>query len=559
MVVSIRKFAQATLLGALAFPCLAQEVSGVHPSYQYSPVMPAGFNPPGIGGLDFLGNDGFIATWGGSQKTAGELWMIPGLATANPGTPARLDGPLREALGLRAVDGALYVLTKPELLKYVKQANGTWSKSTVAKGWAWQDGQWHHFAFSLVHHQGAFYFATGTAYPPDQNEDPQRGSLIKVNPATGSFEALVKGLRNANGVSVGPDGELFATDNQGHWVPSNKLVHLKAGRFYGYRTARNATADTKESPPAIWLPYGGFSHSPTRPLLLKDGPYQGHMLVGDVHHGGIQRYFLEKVGGEYQGACFRFSQGIGYGINELVPGPDGSLYAAGIGGGCCGMDGSGNWNYLGKNNGLARLKPTGTAPFEILALRALKDGFELEFTHPASAGAATAANYSLQSWWYTPTQEYGGNPQGTATSRVTGVQLSADRKKAMLTVENFQPLKVYHLKFANITREGGGAPWTAEAWYTVLKVGPAETPTGTQSESLPSKDRSAVRIQGPSLLALDFPGDYTLRLETLDGRLLATTSGRGPGSLDFQYARSGLHILVGRVANRPYRLAVLLP
>ena len=58
---------------------------------------------------------------------------------------------MREALGLRVVDGAIYVLTKPELLKYTKQANGSWTRSTVAKGWSYNDAQWHHFAFSLIH------------------------------------------------------------------------------------------------------------------------------------------------------------------------------------------------------------------------------------------------------------------------------------------------------------------------------------------------------------------------------------------------------------------------
>lgn len=153
--------AAAVTLAFLAPSGGTQEVSGVHPFYQYANLMPAGFNPPGLGGLGFLGNDGVIATWGGSQKTAGEIWIIPGLAGASaPGIPVRIDGPLREPLGLRVVDGVIYVLTKPELLKYTRQANGSWTRSTVAKGWAYNDDQWHHFAFSLIHHNGAFYFNT---------------------------------------------------------------------------------------------------------------------------------------------------------------------------------------------------------------------------------------------------------------------------------------------------------------------------------------------------------------------------------------------------------------
>ena len=105
-------------------------------------------------------------------------------------------------------------------------------------------------------------------------------------------------------------------------------------------------------------------------------------------------------------------------MNELVPGPDGSPYTAGIGGGCCGMDGSGNWNYQGQNNGLGRLKPTGNAPFEILAMRSLAEGFELEFTQPADAAAGIPSNYALAELGVIcSTAEYGGNPVGTAAGQ----------------------------------------------------------------------------------------------------------------------------------------------
>ena len=358
---------------------------------------------------------------------------------------------------------------------------------------------------------------------------------------------------------AGPDGELFTTDNQGHWVPVNKLVHLKPGRFYGFRTSKNSTLETKDSPPAIWLPYGTFSHSPTRPIMLSDGPYKGQLISGDVHHGGLLRYFLEKVGGEYQGACFRFSQGIGYGVNELVPGPDGALYTAGIGGGCCGMDGSGNWNYQGQNNGLGRLKPTGSAPFEILAMRSVAEGFELEFTQPANAAAGIPANYVLQNWWYIPTSEYGGNPVGTATAKVTAARLSADKRKVVLVVENVQVPKVYYVKLSNIAKEGGGAPWSNEAWYTLNKVGPADLPTALGQARDFSRGLADSFKPGAADIVLPFHHPYRISLIGLDGRTVSAVSGASPGPLSLRGARSGLYLLVGRVGSWSIRQKVRIP
>ena len=40
----------------------------------------------------------------------------------------------------------------------------------------------------------------------------------------GSFKAINTGLRQPNGIGLGPDGEIFVLENQGEWVPSNKLI-----------------------------------------------------------------------------------------------------------------------------------------------------------------------------------------------------------------------------------------------------------------------------------------------------------------------------------------------
>ena len=112
---------------------------------------------------------------------------------------------------------------------------------------------------------------------------------------------------------------------------------------------------------------------------MQDGPYKGQMLHGDVTHGGIKRDFLEKVNGEYQGAVFRFTQGLEAGVNRLCWGPDGALYIGGIG-----M--VGGWSWKEKQYGLQRMKYNGKPTFEMLAVRAKPQGFEIEFTDALEAG-----------------------------------------------------------------------------------------------------------------------------------------------------------------------------
>jgi cytochrome c len=118
-----------------------------------------------------------------------------------------------------------------------------------------------------------------------------------------------------------------------------------------------------------------ISNSPSEPVLIHEGPYKGQMLHGDVTHGGIKRDFIEKIKGQYQGAVFRFSQGLEAGVNRLRWGPDGALYIGGVG-----M--VGGWSWQEKQYGLQRMQYNGKKTFEMLAVRLKENGFEIELTEP---------------------------------------------------------------------------------------------------------------------------------------------------------------------------------
>ena len=102
------------------------------------------------------------------------------------------------------------------------------------------------------------------------------------------------------------------------------------------------------------------------------------MWIADVTYGGIQRAFLEKVEGEYQGAYFRMTQGLESGITHLLLEDDGSIIAGGLGAG-------GNWGQTGKLQfGLQKLVPNGTQTFDIQKMELADGGFDLTYTKPLS-------------------------------------------------------------------------------------------------------------------------------------------------------------------------------
>ena len=178
-----------------------------------------------------------------------------------------------------------------------------------------------------------------------------------------------------------------------------------------------------------------------------------------------RRVFLEEVNGRPQGAVFRFTQGLEAGINRLVWGPDGALYAGGVG-----M--TGGWSWKGRQFGLQRLEFGETTAFEMLAVRAMPDGVEIEFTKPLAEGAADEiGSYLIQHWRYTATANYGGPKLDQKDLSVGKLTISTDRRKVRLTIPELESGRVLHLLLnEDIRSDGGDVLWTGECWYTMNSI-----------------------------------------------------------------------------------------
>src|SRR5690606_21026063 len=216
---------------------------------------------------------------------------------------------------------------------------------------------------------------------------------------------------------------------------------------------------------AIWLPDAEIGNSPTEPVLMKDGPYAGQLLHGDVTHGGIKRDFLEKVNGEYQGAVFRFSQGFEAGVNRLAWGPDGALYVGGVG-----M--VGGWSWRNKRYGLQRLVYNGKPTFEMLSVSAKPDGFEIEFTEPLSEEALKHVDkWQVQQWRYESTEKYGGPKLDLQFLPIRRFYVSDDRTKVSLEIPGLKERHVVYFRLPeDLAAQSGNPLWSSEAWYTLNHI-----------------------------------------------------------------------------------------
>ena len=230
-----------------------------------------------------------------------------------------------------------------------------------------------------------------------------RGTQLKIT-RTRRGRAHRRGLRTPHGIGWGPEDSIWTTDNQGGWLPANKLIHVQPGKFYNhYTTGPNGQPgrydNQRPTPPAVWIPHNEIGNSPSQPLLIPNGPFAGQMWVADVTYGGIQRAFLEKVEGEYQGAYFRMTQGLESGITHMAQQDDGSIIVGGLGAG-------GNWGQSGKLDfGLQKLVPNGSLTFDMQKVELADGGFKITYTKPVADATLTdlKTKYKVRSWGYAPT------------------------------------------------------------------------------------------------------------------------------------------------------------
>src|SRR5205823_14830481 len=170
-------------------------------------------------------------------------------------------------------------------------------------------------------------------------------------------------------------------------VATNKLCDLVEGRFYGFPNPGQRHHATKPmARTSLWVPYG-WAHSLNGVTYDhtggKFGPFAGQFFLAELMFGGaIIRADLEKVNGEYQGACFpSWGKGL-LGPLTLAFDPKGRLYVGGIT--------EPGWMAQPDRGALFRIDYTGEVPFEMKSIRALPHGFRILFTRPADP--ATARN-----------------------------------------------------------------------------------------------------------------------------------------------------------------------
>lgn len=183
----------------------------------------------------------------------------------------------------RRVDNAMGVAFGPDGALYVTMGNAGYNNAY------WTDKQ------GVSH------------YSPDK----RRGCLLRIT-ADGKVEQLASGLRYIMSLQWNRAGDLFGTDQEGAtWSPNgnpfDELLHLEAGRFYGFPPRHPKFLPNVIEEPSVW-DYGpqhqstcGFRFNGPLPGRGRFGPefWADNAIVTGESRGKLWRTVLAKTAAGY--------------------------------------------------------------------------------------------------------------------------------------------------------------------------------------------------------------------------------------------------------------------
>ena len=176
------------------------------------------------------------------------------------------------------------------------------------------------------------------------------------------------------------------------------------------------------------------------------------------------RVVLEKVGGQYQGVAFDFRSGFQSGVMRMDFDIQGNLYVG---------ETNRGWGSAGTtNDGLEYLTWTGRMPFEMKTVKAMPDGFEIEFTMPVDrASAEYLDSYFSKSYIYKFHPVYGSPQTNVEELQPKGVKLSEDGLKLRLVYDGLRPYYVHEVVLTGIkAAETGQGLLHPVFYYTLNKI-----------------------------------------------------------------------------------------
>lgn len=420
-----------------------------------------------LSGVDFFtdGKRAALSTWDG------DVWIVSGFGRDFGQLRwQRVATGLFQPLGLRILDNTVYVSGRDQITR-LHDLNGDGEMDFYEN--FNNDHQvtehFHEFALDLqTDEAGNFYYARAGRHALN-SVVPHHGTLLKVSADGLHTERVAYGFRAPNGVHLNGDGSFILTDQEGHWVPANRIDWVKPGGYHGYHWAYHIGEPPKTFElPLCWVPKH-FDRSPSVVLRLSSprwGPLSDQLICLSYGTGAIHHLLWEEVDGVHQGGLVQLPApqtptGL---MRARVHPTTGDLYL-------CGLFG---WASSRTHPGdFYRLRYTGKPLHIPVALHATDHGLLIRFSDELEQKrAARPGGYALERWNYRRTAEYGSKDYRVSDGKigrdkvtVDGVKVSADGRSVFLEVADMKPCMQMRIRYR--LRTAGGARLAGEIVNTV--------------------------------------------------------------------------------------------
>ncbi|REK19971.1 MAG: hypothetical protein DWQ45_26010 [Planctomycetota bacterium] len=355
-----------------------------------------------VGGHDFF-SDGRVALC----TAHGDVWTVSGVdENLEDLTWRRYATGLFQPLGLKIIDDVVHVLGRDQITRlYDRNADGEADHYECFSNLHFTSAGGHDYVACLeTDSEGNFWFVHATQ------------GVVKVAADGQSLETVATGLRNPNGMGLGPGDVVTVAPQEGEWTPASGIFVVQPGAHFGFRGPQ--VTDNRPlgyDRPIAWIPRREDNSSGGQVWATNPdwGPLAGKML--HLSYGQCRPLLVlkEVVNGVKQAGVLTIPADFDSGIMRGRVSPhDGQLYLSGLRG----------WTTRAVTDGcLQRLRYTGKRTALPTAVRTMQNGLSLTFSEPLDPDTAQdPGNYAIEQWNYRYSESYGSPDWSVANPNQEG-------------------------------------------------------------------------------------------------------------------------------------------
>lgn len=395
----------------------------------------------------------------------GDVWLFEELGSRKFSWK-RFAAGLHEPQGIAFRNDEIFVFDRNGLIRlHDRDGNGEADYLENFCALVIQSSETREFSMGLeVLSDGSFVVAKGGQRSHTLN--PHAGAILKISADGNSIQKIAAGLREPY-IGIDPKTDaIFASDQQGHWIPTTPFHHIENGANYGFVPAMVKDTNIQYRKPTLFIPHP----------VLQSGA--GILKVHSKKMGLFdQRYlylgYCKPVLGLIDHDQENSRDSTFYPLREIFDFPllkaaqsprDELVYLTGFQ----------IWGSSAKKlSGLCRVKPAKKMVMP-MGSQLYKQGVRIDFSERIHKESVLPIAFKLERWNYLRSSRYGSgyyNLKGEAgkeTVLFSSLTLSKDRRSVFVAIPDMKESMQFGLSYYLMSEKG--QPVQGEAYFKASEL-----------------------------------------------------------------------------------------